>query len=412
MAPVESGIIDGLLRLARKRDSASDPDGDSQGEASETSPVRTARRREAQFGDFEAIAALRQRSGLSIDSPENWQRLWRDNPALARAGANFPIGWVQETDAGKLVGYLGSIPLLYQFGEQTLLAAATTAYAVDPAYRSRSLGLVGSFFRQKYCDLYLDTTATVAAGKIMMAFKAQQVPQRDYGTVLFWVLDAQAFLCATMRKLKLNGHIGSLAAHLTSPVLSGDTFFRGRRPKSDSRGRSCRLLSVEEIGDDFQDLWVRKINEAPRMLAWRTPEVLKWHFLIPHSKRTPHVLACHSNGRMEGYAVVVVGSDRSLGLQKAVLADLLVAEDNPSVIRELLFGAYEIAKRNACDVFEVLGFPETVREVCREGKPYRRNYPACPFFYKTDRPGLVDLLTTERAWYACPFDGDATLSPG
>jgi hypothetical protein len=115
---------------------------------------------------------------------------------------------------------------------------------------------------------------------------------------------------------------------------------------------------------------------------------------------------------MEGYAVVVTERDRSLGLQKAGLADLLVAGDDPGVTRELLFGAYELAKTNSCDVLEVLGFPEVIRQICMEGKPYRRSYPACPFFYKTDKPGLVDLLATERAWYACPFDGDATLSPG
>src|SRR5208282_3724983 len=410
MAPIEGGIIDGLLRVARKRSSNPDSEAEVTSGPTEGSD-KSVRRREARFSDFEAIAALKERSGLSIDSHENWQRLWQQNPALVGAGANLPIGWVQEAGDGQIVGYLGSIPLLYQFGQQTLLATATTSYAVDPAYRSRSLGLVGSFFRQKGCDLYLDTTATVAAGRIMLAFKAQQVPQKHYGTVLFWVLDAQAFLRAAMQRLRLGENFGAMGAWVGSPILHGDTFLRGRRPRSGSVRFSCRQLRVEEIGDDFQDLWQRKLQEKARVLACRTPEVLRWHFLIPHSDRTPHVLACYSGGQMEGYIVVVIGRDKSLGLDRAGVADLMAAGGNPEVIRELLAGAYEIAKENRCAVLELLGFPAEVRRICLEGKPYSRNYPACPFFYKTDRPELLQVLSKEESWYACPFDGDATLSP-
>ena len=409
MAPVENAIIDELLRLARKRTPPSD--SDTGGNAQSDSSSKTVRRREAQFSDFQAVATLKERLGLSIDSEENWQRLWHNNPAVQQTGVTLPIGWLQENDDGEVVGYLGSVPLLYQYGEERILATATTAYAVDPAYRSRSLGLAGSFFRQECCDLYLDTTATVAAGRIMAAFKAQEVPQRDYGTVLFWILDTQAFLRAAMRKLQLSEDFASIGAHLGSPILSGDSFFRRRRPRPGLARLSCRALRVEEIADDFQELWIRKLREKPRLLAWRTPEVLQWHFLIPHSKRIPHVLACFSNGRMEGYIIVVVGRDKNLGLRKAAVADLLVAGDNPEIVRELLAGAYDIAKTNSCDVLEVLGFPEEIRRICVEGKPYKRNYPACPFFYKTQRPHLQEVLTREESWYACPFDGDATLSP-
>lgn len=408
MARVENAIIDELLRLARMRAPDSETGGDR---LQPDAAPKAVHRREAQFSDFQAVAALKASLGLAPDSAENWQRLWHHNPALRQTGVTLPIGWIQETDDGEVVGYLGSVPLLYQYGQQRILATATTAYAVDPAYRPRSLGLVGSFFRQDPCDLYLDTTATPPAGRIMAAFKAHQVPQRDYGTVLFWILDAQAFLRAAVRKFQVSENLGSIAAFLASPILSGDNFFRWRRLRSGSARLSCRTLRVEEIGDDFQDLWIRKLQEKARLFAWRTPEVLQWHFQIPHSKRTPHVLACFSNGRMEGYMILVIGRDRSLGLQKAVVADLMAAGDSAPVIRDLLAGAHEIAKTNSCDVLEVLGFPEEVRRICAEGKPYKRNYPACPFFYKTQRPDLLDTLTREESWYACPFDGDATLSP-
>jgi len=404
---MEAGIVNALLRLARSKAAVSDLDAEHARESSDSTMV--VRRREAQFSDFEAIAALKSRSGLSLDSLENWQRIWQRNPALNRTKARLPIGWVQESEDGQIVGYLGSVPLLYQLGDETLMATATTGLVADPAYRSRSLGLVGSFFRQS-CDLYLDTTATPAAAKIMLAFKAQEVPQLDYGILFFWVIEAEAFLRATMRKLQVNENLGSIGAFFGSPLLQSDTFLRGRRPRSGSTQFTCRDLGPEQIGDDFQDLWLRKLQEPRRLLAWRTPEVLRWHFLVPNSGRKTCVLACYSNSRLQGYLILVIGRDPNLDLHKATVADLIAAADDPAVIRELLAVAYDFAKKERCDVLELLGFPQEIRRVCEESRPHRRAYPACPFLYKTGRTELRDVLIHEKAWYACPFDGDATLS--
>jgi hypothetical protein len=400
-------MIDTLLRMARRRNESAvsaEPAGATTSETGK-SPVR---RREAQFSDFNAILALRERWGLSKDSPENWRRLWRDNPALSLGAANFPIGWVQEANE-TIVGYLGSIPLLYQYGDQVVLAAATTSYAVDPAYRSRSLGMVGAFFRQPGCDLYLDTTATPAAGKIMQAFRAERLPQLDYGTVLFWVLDPHDFLHSVTKKLQLSPKLGGILATLGSPALHGDIFIRKRRPASGPLRLSCRELRIEEIGDDFQSLWLRKVHERPRLMAWRTPEILRWHFLVPHSSGRPQVLACYNGKTLAGYAIVSTTTVRELGLQKSSVADLFAADDNPETISELLAVAYELAKKNLSDVLEIMGFPESVRNIFRVSKPYSRRYPACPYFYKTDNPALRNVLVNEDSWYACPYDGDATL---
>ncbi len=373
MNPVENTIIEALLGVARKRpQSPNSPAGIARG-AREEITEKAIRRREAQFSDFEAIAALKERWGLGTDSRENWKRLWQDNPALSGRNLNLPIGWVQEVE-GEIVGYLGNIPLLYQYGEQTLLATTTTSYSVDPAYRSRALGMVGSFFRQRGCDLYLNTTATQASGKIMQAFKADQLPQRDYEAVLFWVLDAQDVLHSLAQKLGVSDKLGAAAAWLGSPALRGDIVLRKRRPTRTGTGRlSCRELCLDEIGDDFQGLWLGKLHEKPRLLACRTPEILRWHFLIPNSGRVTQILACYEGSRLAGYAVVLTQTVRQLGLRKSLVADLFVAGDKPEVITELLLSTYEVAQENGSDVLEVLGFPEEVRSICRAWRPYTRN---------------------------------------
>jgi hypothetical protein len=408
MVPTEARVIDALLRFARKRSqAAATPDTASPAAAEAAS--KPARRREAQASDFAAIAALKTRYGLSPDSPENWDRLWRVNPALSQAKHPLPMGWVQQAD-GEIVGYMGSIPLLYQYDDRALLAVATTCYVAEPAYRASSLGLVGSFFRQQGVDLFLDSTASPAAGKVMRAFKAEPLPQKDCDSVLFWVLNSHVFLQAAMEKMQITGRLGKIASWLGTPTLKGNIFFRGRRPGPTAERFSCRALRIEEIGDDFQDLWMRKVQERPRLLACRTPEILRWHFLIPHGRRRAHALACYHERRLAGYLILQTGLVGPLGLRTAFVADLIALGGRPGIIAELFAGAYELAKKEGSDVLEAEGFPQEVRQVCQTWKPFNRRYPACTFYYKTDRTPLRELLALEESWYACPFDGDTTLS--
>ena len=173
---MQNPLTEALLKRIRSRTGSDDapvPTG-----SAEIFPVDPASLsvREAQFADFESIHSMNRRLGQGADSEENWNRLWRDNPALQETHRKARIGWVL-ADAGKITGFLGSIPLAYRFQGQVLSAAATCRFAVEPSYRGYTHMLVNSFFRQKDVDLFLNTTATVGAGKMMAALRALPVPQ-------------------------------------------------------------------------------------------------------------------------------------------------------------------------------------------------------------------------------------------
>jgi hypothetical protein len=92
-----------------------------------------------------------------------------------------------------------------------------------------------------------------------------------------------------------------------------------------------------------------------------------------------------------------------------VVADMLVRQDDPEVLRALLMAAFDHAKRSGSYILEVIGFPANVRRVFLEANPYSRKYPACPFYYKAAQPAMHQTLANGRVWYASPFDGDTTL---
>jgi hypothetical protein len=405
MSVIEKKIADLVLKRVRQVRSKNEED------RVPDSVVKTAKKvtvREARFSDCERVCALNSKLGLGPDSPENWKRLWQDNPAIGD-GEKAVIGWVLAA-SDEIVGFLGSVPMLYEYEGQTLRAAAACRLAVEPDCRAFTYLLVTSFFRQK-ADLFLNTTATVSAGKIMKAFKAVELPQKDYGKVLFWILDPGAFATSVFKRLGINSSLKGFGSALVSVAVQADMGLR-RRPRGAKSGRyTIAETGVNNLGDEFQQFWSDQLREMPRLQAKRTPSIMRWHFDPPGSRRATKVLGCYVGSRLVGYGVVRHDDPASDGLRRSVIADLMIDERAPQVMDHLLAAILRSARDAGSHVLEVMGYPKAIRQKFLQWKPYSRDYPACPYWYKARDAVLHQQLANENAWHACPFDGDATLWP-
>jgi hypothetical protein len=300
---------------------------------------------------------------------------------------------------------------LYRYGTQTLRATVAHGLAVEPEFRPSTVALMAAFYRQKEIDLLLNTTAVPAVGKMAMAFKAQPLPQEDYGTVLFWVLDSRAFTNQVINKLGLDDRLGAIVRELGPLALRGDTVLRRRFPRGQTAKLEVRERKVLEVSEEFLPLWEERVAEKRQVLAFRTPSTLRWHFEIPGSKRTHSVLACHRGSRLVGYLVLSTDNSPPPVFRRSVVADILAAGDDPIVIGRLLVVAYELARNSGSHVLELMGFPKVIRQICAGWRPLSREYPACPFLYRVFDQTLRTELACKDAWYACPYDGDGTLMP-
>jgi hypothetical protein len=406
MPPLQDKIAGAILTVIRRRRTERASAGSDH--VHQTRAIAPAKVREARFSDFEAVSALKQRWGMDADSLENWERLWHGNPALLCGEVKRPIGWVLEAD-GALVGYMGNISLQCWYGEKMLAAVASHGLVVDTPYRAMSLTLVAPFYRQKSVDLYLSTTAIEAVGKMSRAFKCSPLPQAECDSVFFWVLQSYPFARTLMKKLDLGSASAWIGSVLTAIAVDADRFLRRRRPRRSDGPFTITEIAPKDIGDDFQSLWAAKLGEGSRLLADRSPAALRWHFEIPGDLGCARVLCCQENGKLVGYAVIRTDTDQETGLRKSIIADTLVRQDEPEIVRALWAAAYEHAKHAGSDVLEVMGFPPALRKVCPEWNPYVRKYPACPYYYKSADPELHAVLADGAAWYATPFDGDTTL---
>jgi hypothetical protein len=395
-----------LKRIRSRTEEATDSRADLPADSAPPGPVSL---REAQFADFANVSAMNRRLGQGADSLENWYRLWRDNPALQQ-GRTPRIGWLLES-GGAVVGFLGSIPLAYSFGGASLAAAATCRLAVEPAFRSSTPLLVTSFFRQKDVDLFLNTTATPAAGKIVAALRAIQLPQPDYGRVLFWVLRPRKFMHAVLQKTGVYQTLTKFGSSAGALALASDIAVRRRTPRGNAGKYSVKDVELNDLGHEFESFWAEQEKNPARLFAKRSPEIMRWHFQPPGSAKIAKVLACYASHGLAGYAVVRHEPPAKEGLARAAIADLMVNDDDPAIVDSLLAAAYQSAKTSGSDVLEIMGFPEKIRASFLKWRPYSRDYPACPYFYKTRDRQLQEKLSSRDAWYACPFDGDATLWP-
>ena len=319
---------------------------------------------------------LHYRAGLIREPRDTWPGLWTDNPVWASTDPKPSIGWVLES-LGEIVGFLGNIPTLCRYGDKTLVAAAASGFAVDPAYRGYGLLLASAFYKQKNVDILLNTSANEVAAMVCQRFKAAPLPQPDYDKILFWVLRPRPFVAAALRKAGFNSTFACLSSVLPAVFLRTYIAVRGRRPlprKSNPHTPlNISLIDSSEVGSEFDDLWNRKINEDTRFLNYRTPEVLRWHF----SRQSAKVVCCHRGAELIGYAVVVRDDKQNLGLARSRIADIFVEKDDPKVINRLLEGTYQYAMSVGSHVLEVMGFPPSIREVILRNGPYSRSGPTC-----------------------------------
>jgi hypothetical protein len=406
IASLEQRLVAAALRKLRPSREAQGVDEAQLDHHVDRPHAKPAKLREARFSDFPGVAELKQRWGLGEDSLENWNHLWRDNPALCHV--QTPMGWVLEAE-GRIVGYLGNIPLLYRYGGKTLIAATASGFVAESKYRAISFSLVSAFYRQKSVDLYLTTTANESTGKLAQAFGSDPLPQADFDKVLFWILRPHPYCRAVMKNLNMPRVLTDLSAFFASLALHARRVVRRRRPRVAVNGLEIKEMAISEIGDEFHDLWMHKVRETPRLLADRSPSILQWHFQAPGDTRTARVICCYKSAELLGYLVIRDDRDQAGGLRRSLVSDLLVRDDDSEVIQALCTGAYAHAKCVGSHVLELQGFPEKVRSAFSKSKPFMRKYPSSPFYYKAEDRPLHAALAGSSSWYASPFDGDTTF---
>jgi len=236
------------------------------------------RLREATDRDAPSVFALLAGLGLRLPSTEAnrsalWRRLWTDNPALS-SDNRPPPGWVLEAE-GTVVGFFGSISRAGVVAGRSVRIAVASLWGVQPAYRGHVPHLAEAYFGQEGADVSLVTTAVPATARIFERYDDLAVPQPRLDTALSWVIDAQGFVAAALRRKGLRGSAATFSARVARKF---GMFAQTPLRRSAEAPSGLAILSVADLGGEFDGLWRRVSEKSAGLMTVRDAAALRWHF--------------------------------------------------------------------------------------------------------------------------------------
>jgi len=364
--------------------------------------------REARFEDYSDVIALESKFHLASKSYEDWTHLWVKNPAYRDAEDRFPIGWVLQNEDGAISGYLGNIPLNYQFEGANLLAATTRSWVVDTAYRPHSLLLLATYFKQPNVDLFLNTTVNSQAANAFSALQGVPVPVGAWDRSLFWITHYRGFTESFLRKRG-----ASMAKPLSYPFSAG-VFFRDQfgKKRLTKNGNRTRVIPCARFDDRFDAFWeALKKKKSQLLLAVRTREVLEWHFTSALLRNAAWIYTVEGDSGLLAYAVFVRQDNPDSGLTRVRLADFQCLEEGSAsaFFTAMLRAASDRCRQESIHMLELIGLSPALETEAEGLYPHRRQLPNWMYFYRVNQPSLGERLKSATAWEPSLFDGDSSL---
>jgi len=371
----------------------------------EKKPAHRPSLRVASLEDYPQIASLESRYGLETKTAEEWKHLWINNPVYAQLQGDWPIGWVLESGDGHIVGYLGNIPLGYQFQGRRLVAAATYAWVVDSPYRSYSILLLDRYFDQTRADLFLSTTVNCQASKAFCSFNSLPVPVGAWDRSAFWITDHRGFAASWMA-MRVPALGGLLSYPLSAALWSTDLL--ARRALGGGR-KQVEVECCADFDSRFDTFWeVLKTRSSHLLLGVRTREVLGWHFKYAILRKAVWILTVTEASELVAYSIFCRQDSLRFGLKRMRLVDFQALDGSRALLLPMLSWALAQCRQEGIHMLEHLGFcPQ--RDVFANLRPRQRKLPSWLYFYKARDQSLGGSLASPEVWDPSWFDGDSSL---
>jgi len=371
----------------------------------EIEPVPSSRAmvRDAKWEDYAAITALRARNGLISKSREEWEHLWINNP-LYKTLPNWTIGWVAENTDRKVVGYVGNIPLSFEFKGQTVIGASIHGLTTDAGYQDSAGSLLTRLLNYTIPQIIVTPTANAKTIKLNGSAGLARVPTGDWNRSAYWIAGYQGFLANALK----NKGWPKILSYPAAAVLD----LRDRLTKADSWTRRSRreIETCSSFDERFDRFWVELKRTYPeRLLATRSREVLQWHFKHALAQRRVWIVTAGDGSRLIAYAIFCRQDDPQQGLTKVRLVDFQGLTSDMEVLAAMLGWGLSQCRKEGIHMLEASGFRPEKQSVIDWLAPYRQRFPARGYFYKTVDKQFGPELQDPAVWDPSHFDGDATL---
>jgi hypothetical protein len=366
---------------------------------SRRSSAQAIRSRAATLADHERIQALQARYGLGARSYADWTHLWLDNPAWQR-NPDLAIGWVLEDAAGRLVGWFGSIPFLFELRGRQFVANTSHAWVVDAPYRAYAPLLFEQFLTQPGVALHLPLYPN-RESEPAIALRCPRVPVGVWDEYAFWITRHRPYAENALRRR------GYRAAWLLSYPAAVALWVRERLRTPAVRRGDADVRPCSAFDERFDDFWHEARRTTPHLLqAVRTREVLDWHYAHALAHDRLWIATVVDGARIVAYATF----DRKNATTMR-LVDFQSLDGTTTLLSPLLHWALRRCRREGIVTLMAVGRWLEQGELLDRLAPYRRRLRNWLYFYHTNDPALAEQLKQREVWAPTLFDGDESLVP-
>jgi hypothetical protein len=374
-----------------------------QGPEARTAPSAP-RLRPALFEDYPSIHRLASHYFHKPLPADNWRRLYTDNPLWPKLGDRWPIGWVLEDAAGKVVGSFTNVPSLYQFRSTERICANGNRWSVLPEYRGYASWLMDEYFSQERVDLLINTTVGEAATQVVSSF-ADRVPLGDWQTRAFRIILYSEFALRILQKKRIPA-----ARALATPAALGlrikDALLSTRLPPSPT---SIDITAVQRFGDEFDPFWKELVRQnQEKLLAVRDSQTLNWHFDGTIRSGQLQIYIATRGRLLLGYCVLSPYSYSQLGLRSLRIVDYQTIEEDTDLLPGLLRTVLERRGVNGVHILETLGCGIPKMRTFEQFARARSTKASWSFYYRATDPELEVELRNAEVWDPSGYDGDAS----
>ncbi|SPU55631.1 Uncharacterised protein [Brevundimonas vesicularis] len=343
--------------------------------------------------DHEALNRLHCQVGWPERSPAGWRWL-ESNPARLALGA--PAGWVVADEDDNAVAMLGNFIQRFRYGAQDHFGATGFSIIVPPSQKGASRPLIRTFLKQPGLFARYTFNANARSAPLYGLFDMKPWPAQTHGLKLSWITDRLA--CAQGRGLRvlLGRTSAETAAHLGERLMNGRVF------RQTPLVLPAGVTMLRDLSDasPYADFW-RRLSQEERLLADRSPEILRWRLADPDLTLPPVMLACVRDGRIVGMAMAQMTKTSLIEPPYLDIVDLIALDTAPEAIGLLTQALIDNARAlGAAKVRLQVVTPRLLAQLGDLAKTARREggWGHCH--------AIIDDPALAAAWTPTPFDGD------
>lgn len=343
--------------------------------------------------DLGAVNVLHRSVGWPSRSEAGWAWL-TSNPA--RLETNAPAGWLLESEDGEPCGFTGNFVQRFHHGDRTIHGATGFSIIVTPRARGQSRKLLTTFTRQRDLFALYTFNANPTSSPLYSRYGLVAWPPQTHDVKLSWRVDALA--CAGGRFWR---EIDRRVPRLTQ--ARNERLLNPRLHDPEALHLPAGVAVLTDLADRsrYADFW-EALKAEGRLIADRSPAMLRWRLADPDLTLRPLVLAFNRGKAITGYAMAVMSKGNPIEPPMLEILDLAAREDEPRAIPALMqallanahsLGAAKLRIQTVSpDLLRRLGpLADTAR---REG-----GWGHCHVKFDPETPGV-------DTWSPTPFDGD------